>query len=68
MVYIDYSDEKGIDQLVSQWANRIKALGAQDIAGVTKEHYAKGKWAVDLVIYADPDSDEYKDFMRRFGR
>lgn len=68
-MYIDYADlQQEIDKLVSYWSEKIRSLGAESVAGVTKKNYAKGKWAVDLIVYVSEDSKAYQDFIKRFGR
>ncbi len=68
MTFIDFSDEDGIDSLVSHWADRIRTMHASHIAGVEKRRYRKDEWGVWMEVYVSKDDPEYIAFMERFGR
>jgi len=48
------------------WASKITNLGAEKIAGASIRRVNKNDWRVDLFLYVDRNSSEFKDFMRRF--
>jgi hypothetical protein len=67
MPAIDFADnEADADRLVNYWASKITAIGAQDIAGVTKERYKPNGWRINVEVYVPEDSAAYRDFMKRF--
>lgn len=60
--------ERQAERLEQYWLGKIRALGAQEIAGVGKMSKGKGKWDIVLDVQVPKDSQAYKDFMRRFSR
>lgn len=66
-IYIDHASSAWeATRQLNYWAAVIRGLGAEEIAGVSVEKYAKGKWGIRLHAYVSRDSQAFKDFMRRF--
>lgn len=66
---IDSAENKqAADNKLSLWSKKLRDLGAVHIAGVEIRKVSNSDYRIDLTVYVDRGSDEYKLFVARFLR